>query len=69
MQISTHTMAAHTIASSFATGSRSPQRAQRSGQQRKNKKYKNDVTVSIGAKPEKPTQKDFDFEADKSVYG
>ena len=69
MQISTHTMAAHTIASSFATGSRSQQRAQRSGQQRKNKKHKNDVTVSIGAKPEKPMQKDFDFEAYKSVYG
>lgn len=69
MQISTHTLAVHTIASSFATVSKSSQKAQRSGQQRRNKKYKNDVTVSIGAKPKKPTMKDFDFEAYKSVYG
>lgn len=55
--------------SSFAVGTKATAKADKSGQQRRNKKYKADVTVSISAKPHKSEAKHFDFEAYRSLYG
>lgn len=69
MQIPTHTLASQSVVSSFAVGTKATAKADKSGQQRRNKKYKGNVTVSISVKPDKPEPKHFDFEAYQSVYG
>ena len=69
MQIPTHTLASQSGMSSFAVGTKATAKADKSGQQRRNKKYKADVTVSIIAKPHKSEAKHFDFEAYRSLYG
>ncbi len=69
MHIPTHTLASQSVVSSFATGTKLAGKTGKSGQQRRNKKYKGNVTVSISGKPAKPETKQFDFEAYKSVYG
>jgi len=55
--------------SSFAVGTKATAKADKSGQQRRNKKYKANVTVSISVKPHKSKAKHFDFEAYRSLYG
>ena len=69
MQIPTHTLALQSVISSFATDTKSTAKTGKSGQQRRNKKYKGNVTVSISGKPAKPETKHFDLEAYKLVYG
>ncbi len=69
MQIPTHTLALQSVVSSFAVGTKSAAKTDKSGQQRRNKKYKENVTVSISAKLDKPEPKHFDFEAYRSING
>jgi hypothetical protein len=69
MQIPTHTLASQSVVSSFAVGTKATAKADKSGQQRRNKKYKANVTVSISVKLHKSKAKHFDFEAYRSLYG
>ena len=69
MQIPTHTLAPQSMVSSFAVGTKPAPKTDKSGQQRRNKKYKGNVTVSISIKADKSEAKQFDFEAYRPLYG